>query len=399
MDVGLYNFTANYKPVGCEASEATAYGGVLYHWNGGQTPDKAANVFTKSGDYKVTITDAKGCTADLSVKVVIGAPIPVITPDPTGGCGSITLIASGGQTYSWDGGSNPNSAVNTITTNGRYTVTVSNGFGCQASASVDVVLDLVVTPAVSITANPSTPVCSGTTIGFTATGSNEGTAPLYEWFKNGISIATGKTYSATDLKNTDEIVCKLTNSNRCATPATVASEKFVAQIIDRPQITFNQNLVITDDNPIQLNPTVTGNIISYSWSPSIGLSNGNIRNPVANPDITTTYRLTATPTNGCENYADVTVTVARAISVPNSFTPNNDGTNDTWNIKYLQYYPNARVDVYNRYGQAVYHSVGVRSPWDGNNNGKPLPAGVYYYVIDLKQKNLPSQAGYITLLR
>jgi gliding motility-associated-like protein len=399
MHVGFNNFAADYKPISCDASEATAYGGVSYKWDGGLTPNSATNVFTKTGDYSVVITNADGCYAKLPLKVVVGAPIPLIVPDPAGGCDGITLIASGGQTYLWNGGNRPNSAVNTFTTSGRYKLTVINAVGCEASTLIDVEVPPTVTPAVSIAASPSGPVCAGTTISFTATGSNEGTNPLYEWYRNGTQVATGKTYSAADLKNTDEIVCKLTNSNQCAVPGTVTSEKFVAQINDKPEITFNQNLTITDDNPLQLSPTVTGNIIAYHWQPATGLSDATIRNPVANPAVTTIYRITVIPANGCESYEDVTVTVAKGIIIPNTFTPNGDGINDLWNVKYLADYPNARVDIYNRYGQPVYHALGYKKPWDGMQNGKPLPAGPYYYIIDLKVKNTPSQAGYITLLR
>jgi gliding motility-associated-like protein len=399
MHVGFNNFAADYKPISCDASEATASGGVSYQWDGGLTPNSATNVFTKTGDYSVVITNADGCYTKLPLKVVVGAPVPLIVPDPAGGCDGITLIASGGQTYLWNGGDRPNSAVNTFTTSGRYKLTITNAGGCEASTLIDVEVPPTVTPAVSIAASPSGPVCAGTTISFTAAGSNEGTNPFYEWYRNGTQVATGKTYSAADLKNTDEIVCKLTNSNQCAVPGTVTSEKFVAQINDKPEITFNQNLTITDDNPLQLSPTVTGNIIAYHWQPATGLNDATIRNPVANPTVTTTYRITVIPANGCESYEDVTVIVAKGIIIPNTFTPNGDGINDLWNVKYLADYPNARVDIYNRYGQPVYHALGYKKPWDGMQNGKPLPAGQYYYIIDLKVKNTPSQAGYITLLR
>nr|WP_294940725.1 gliding motility-associated C-terminal domain-containing protein [uncultured Mucilaginibacter sp.] len=399
MSVGLFKFEASYKPVTCDASEATAFGGISYHWDGGLTPNSAKNIFTKSGNYSVFITDEQGCSTNFAITIIVGAPVIKISRDPAGSCGSMTLTASGGTTYLWDGGSNPNSAVNTFTTSGRYTVKVTNAAGCTASTSIDVEVLPVVTPAISIAASTSAPVCAGTTISFIATGRNKGSAPLYEWFKNDIRVATGETYSTNTLKNTDEVFCKLTTSQRCATPATVPSEKFTAQILDKPEISVNQNLAITDDNPVQLNPTVTGNITSYHWEPAIGLSDANIRNPVANPAVTTNYRLTVIPANGCETYADITVTVAKGIVVPNTFSPNGDGINDLWNVKYLSDYPNARVDIYNRYGQPVYHATGYKKPWDGTHNGKSLPAGLYYYIIDLRVKNTPSQAGYITLLR
>jgi gliding motility-associated-like protein len=74
--------------------------------------------------------------------------------------------------------------------------------------------------------------------------------------------------------------------------------------------------------------------------------------------------------------------VLKGPEVPNAFSPNGDGINDTWRIKYLESYPGATVEVYNRYGQIVYHSLGYSVDWDGTYNGRPLPVATYYYIIN-----------------
>jgi len=84
--------------------------------------------------------------------------------------------------------------------------------------------------------------------------------------------------------------------------------------------------------------------------------------------------------------------------IPNAFTPNGDGINDTWNIKYLENYPNCLVDIYNRYGERLYSSVGYPIPWDGKYKGAILPTGTYYYVINTKS-NLKTFSGYVTIIR
>jgi gliding motility-associated-like protein len=73
-----------------------------------------------------------------------------------------------------------------------------------------------------------------------------------------------------------------------------------------------------------------------------------------------------------------------ALAVPNTFTPNNDGINDTWSVPALAAYPNCTVDIFNRFGIKVYSSVGYGTPWDGTAKGSNAPAGVYYYIIDTK---------------
>jgi len=71
------------------------------------------------------------------------------------------------------------------------------------------------------------------------------------------------------------------------------------------------------------------------------------------------------------------------ISVPNAFTPNGDGKNDTWGIRNLAGYPNCKVSVFNRWGQKVFASLGYSTPWDGRQNGTDVPTGSYVYFIDL----------------
>src|SRR5204862_357629 len=86
----------------------------------------------------------------------------------------------------------------------------------------------------------------------------------------------------------------------------------------------------------------------------------------------------------------------KAPVVPNAFSPNGDGTHDKWDITFLESYPGCVIDVYNRYGQLVYHTVNYPVPWDGKINGRDAPVGTYYYIINPKngRKPLTSYATY-----
>jgi gliding motility-associated-like protein len=145
---------------------------------------------------------------------------------------------------------------------------------------------------------------------------------------------------------------------------------------------------------------VTGNIVSYQWTPSTGLNDTTIEDPVASPSVTTRYTLVVIDENHCEASGSIQVTVSgRAkIQVPNAFSPNGDGINDVWVITNLSIYPGATLDVYNRYGQLVFHTQNYNKPWDGTYNGKPLPVGTYYYIIDPKN-NEKKIAGYVDIFR
>jgi gliding motility-associated-like protein len=80
----------------------------------------------------------------------------------------------------------------------------------------------------------------------------------------------------------------------------------------------------------------------------------------------------------------VFVKVLKSPLVPNAFSPNGDGINDTWRIQYLESYPGASIEVFNRYGQKVFISTGYDVEWDGYFNGSLLPIGTYYYIINPK---------------
>ena len=138
--------------------------------------------------------------------------------------------------------------------------------------------------------------------------------------------------------------------------------------------------------------------IRYRWSPAEGLSNPDILNPVASPRATTTYYLQATRYGACTSVDSMQLQVIAGLFIPNAFSPNGDGLNDTWNIPGLQGYPDFMLRVFDRYGQVIWQSSGSFRPWDGTKNGKPLPVGTYYFMLDPGDGS-PRQNGSLTLLR
>jgi gliding motility-associated-like protein len=112
------------------------------------------------------------------------------------------------------------------------------------------------------------------------------------------------------------------------------------------------------------------------------------------------YWVQVTDSNGCTSADTVAVRLRGcAISkIENTFTPNGDGINDTWKIDILQYYPGSSVIIYTRWGQAVFNSKGYTKAWDGRYKGKELPAGAYYYVINLNNGTAPV-SGFVTIIR
>ena len=86
------------------------------------------------------------------------------------------------------------------------------------------------------------------------------------------------------------------------------------------------------------------------------------------------------------------------VVIPNTFTPNGDGINDTWDIKNLDSYVNCTVQIFTRYGQNVYSSIGYGVPWNGTYKGALLPSGTYYYIINLKNSS-ELLSGFVAIIR
>jgi PKD repeat protein len=188
--------------------------------------------------------------------------------------------------------------------------------------------------------------------------------------KNGFSgtgVFSGKGVSASGLfdpaaagPGTFTISYKFTAQNGCDYSTT---EQVTVNAV--PLADAGKELVLLEGGQVMLKAAASGDNVTYKWTPSIGLDHDNVLNPIASPVSDVTYKLVVTNAQGCTAASEVTVKVLKYPVVPNAFTPNGDGINDTWDIKYLQTYPNNTVEVYNRYGERLYSSIGYAVPWDG----------------------------------
>jgi gliding motility-associated-like protein len=171
-------------------------------------------------------------------------------------------------------------------------------------------------------------------------------------------------------------------------------------VMPTPALFAGRDTIILQGGEVKLNAIASGNNLTYKWAPSLGLSRDDILDPVASPLDDVTYVLTVTSDQGCVSVDAIFVKVLKSPEVPNAFTPNGDGVNDIWNIKYLESYANASVKVFSRYGSVVYYSIkGYAQPWKGQMNGSDLPMGTYYYIIDPKTKGRKVISGAVTIIR
>ncbi len=271
-----------------------------YNWSPiGGTGSTGTNF--PAGTYTVLVTDSNGCQVTDSV-VITGTLNPVINiaVNDSSICPgtSTTLTASGAQTYSWTPASSLNNSTGgsvtaspNITT--TYTVTGTDSIGCSSSATAQILV--FPQPTILISSTNST-LCFGDSTDLTASGGS-----TYTWSPNiGLNETTGSTVTATPSVTTTYTVM-VVDSNGCADMDSII-------IIVNPAViaVAGSGVNLCLGNNVQL--SASGGI-SYSWSPSTGLSSTNISNPVANPTVSTTYTVIVTDGNGCTGQDSVIVTV------------------------------------------------------------------------------------------
>lgn len=144
--------------------------------------------------------------------------------------------------------------------------------------------------------------------------------------------------------------------------------------------------------------TADGSFGELQWS-GPGLESTTGPEVSANPEgnnTTVTYTVDAT-INGCVFYDEVLVPIRPPIIPFNTFTPNGDGYNDTWEIGNIQRWPNAQIFVYSRWGNKVFQATNYNNDWDGDD----LPAATYYFAIELNPIDFNAEpiTGSVTILR
>lgn len=271
--------------------------------------------------------------------------------------------------------------------------------GCRDSVDLTVTVNTSVTPSITIDANhPDT--CTGVAIRFSANAIQGGTQPGYQWQVNRTPAGTGARWSSTTLRQGDVVRCVLTSNATCAVPPSVNSNEIVLAVHALPVINAGPDKTILRGETVLLEGRVSDDVAAISWTPLAGLQQVNTATPVAGPATTTRYRLEAATAKGCSASDDVLVSVIESVKVPNAFSPNGDGIHDTWEIPDLGYVAQVEIQVFNRNGQPVYLASSYQrgKGWNGAYKGYVLPAGTYYYVIDLKNGK-PKLSGAVTLLK
>lgn len=363
-----------------------------YVWNTGATAQELSKI--PAGNYTVTITDGKQCTSQLDFIVrepdnMLMATANAQNPECIAGLkGSISLQVSGGASpyrYTWNHGDN-NALADSLNP-GEYTVTIEDAGGCNIQQTYH----LKDSSVLLLQAEGSEQVCAGKTVTLFTDTLPTGTL---QWYFNGTPLLGAQQPSfITPAPGTYTVLAQTVCGPLQSNPVTI-------QLRSLHNISINSPVIICQG---ESTPLHAGGGVEYAWSPSQGLDNPDISNPIARPDSTTTYTVTVKDAFGCTATASVEVTVlCDTMNIPNGFSPNDDGINDHFIIEGIESFPGNVLFVYNRWGNLVYKQKDYANQWDGRSNvngvmqGDKLPMGTYYYILNLNNEQKPA-TGFVVI--
>jgi gliding motility-associated-like protein len=363
-------------------------------WSGGSGSFSDATALTTdyalggsdAGTFNLTLNAVSNCGDTIRTNVainVLGLSAPVITPDgPTALCpgASVTLTASGADSYLWST-SDPTASI-TVNAAGTYTVTGTSACG-TATASITVTVEGAPTAAITGELN----ICAGGSTVLTANGGTD-----YLWSTTAptasITVVAAGTYS-------------VQVSNGCGTATASVT---VVEVVPTASIMATP---ITGAAPLAVSFTGAAVPDASTWTWDFGdLFGGDGQNESHTYTTPGEYTVTlVTSGNGCDATAQITIIVVdevpSTVVVPNVFSPNGDGRNDTFRVISTGL-ASLNVTIFNRWGQEVATLGRVDQAWSGRSTaGEPLSEGTYFYV--LKAHGLDGVwhelKGSVTLLR
>lgn len=296
----------------------SATGGQSYSWSNGTTNlgTNASLSLSTPGSYTVTVTGANGCISTSSMSITQNLTLPIVNITSSNSniinCNipSLTLTASGGQTYEWESNGTVlgTSASLIVNTQGQYTVTVIGANGCSTTGDYTITANNN-PPTASISSNVPSNTLTCTTTSVTLTASGNGT---YSWTQGATNLGSSATLT---VNNPGTYTLTVTGANGCtATSSIVISQNTQVPTV---AITSSPQTNVLTCSTTSLTLTATGGQ-AYSWS------NGstNIGNS-ATLLVTTpgTYTVTVTGANGCTATSSSTITqdlTAPTVTISNS---------------------------------------------------------------------------------
>ncbi|MBP6391487.1 MAG: choice-of-anchor L domain-containing protein [Flavobacteriales bacterium] len=380
------------------------FGNYTLDWDQG-VPDGQLSGWVTPGQtttYVLTVTDDCGVLTEsdaVTITVPIMQPLTVtVQSDVTVYCPETTvqLIAqvqggTPGYSYQWTGNLGIGSTVQVApVTTQSWSVTVTDLCGRDTSDLVTVTVDY---DSVRVVIAPDTIICYGDTATLHAV-TELGLQPYaYDWFPGGAA----DTLAVFPTSNTHY---ELTVTDACG----ISDHDVVGVGVNTPLAAFWWSGSTWVNNfPISFMDQSFG-ATSWWWDFGVhGLESTEQYPLTTYPDPGTySVELLISDTLGCLDSISHTIVVDPEFElyIPNSFTPDGDGFNETWQVAGIGV-KEFWIRLHDRWGATIFQSSDITTAWDGTLNGTPLPAGVYVYRYRVKaiEGEVQERMGHVTLLR
>ncbi|KEZ93367.1 hypothetical protein IL45_14745, partial [Nonlabens ulvanivorans] len=357
---------------------------------------------TDTATITVNLTTAPNAGLDSTLDIcVIDAPIDLLTqlggtPDSTGTW--LPMLNGGGNIF------DPS-----VDTAGVYVYTVAATTPCSTDATSQIVIQVD---------DSAAPTVVNATLEFCAT--DDAMVMDLDAAVNGTMITWYNSIdSTTPLADADLLIdgttyyATQTNATGCESSVRTQVSVVVGDA-PTPTLSIDGNLFCINDSPtlenliVNINEydMISSNVVWYdAVDSSTALSLSTI---LVNG--TTYYAALIDSVTGCESNVRLAVTTdltaCGKVIVPDGFSPNNDGVNDTFDVENLGFlYPKFKMEIYNRYGNLVYEGTNSTPRFNGFANQKALlsdgelPVGVYFYILNFNDGSTKPEQGRLYLSR
>jgi gliding motility-associated-like protein len=392
----LLNQTAN----GCTPLAVTFTGSLLvmdtsavsWSWDfgNGNTSDAQnppVETYNTAGSYPVNlyVTNSSGCvdTASTSIDAFM---IPLISAGAdTAICQGVgtRLLASGAASFTWtpSSGLSCNDCPNPIALPDSATTYFVTGITAEGCINIDSIFVDVKHPF-NINSSMTDTMCVGSRVQLSASG-----ADTYSWSPaTGLSSASSATTMAAPGATTTYMVIG-TDSKKC-----FSDTAYIPVIVyPMPVVEAGEDKTINVGQMVDLVPAISSDVVSVNWSPTGSIFRTDYPGITVKPRETTTYIVEVTNEGGCVSRDNLTINVicnGANVFIPNTFSPNGDGSNDIFYPRGTGLFSIKSARVFNRWGEIVYEkndffANDTRAGWDGTYKGRKLTPDVYVYIIEV----------------
>ncbi len=372
--------TITVTPINFDAADAT------FTWtlNGAAFAATGASVtVTEEGDYEVTV-NTNGCTAAATVNVTILPALAVDTLQDITVCGSYTLLPlTNGNYFTGQNGTGEALSAGEVLTETKLVYIFAQSGDCSAETSFTVTIN----PAPQFTLEGDFITCRAedATITVNALNFTAGEA-AYVWTLDGNTISeTGSSIQATIFGNYGVTV----TWNGCEAGQGITIEQDTAAV-DVAVLDGCENNIYGIE-AADVNGSFNPDTALYAWTGPEGFTSDERGFAVPMPGV---YAVTVTTIDGCVGEAEYIVTTTTC-EIPKGISPNNDGFNDELDLSTFDV---KKLVIFNRYGKEVYSRNNYTNEWKGQDaDGKELPTGTYFYMIERGQGE--SKTGWIYINR